>query len=165
MRQALTILETQPMSETFQEFANRQGCRYFNRGDFLLFENGAVSNGDKHADPPSDEKTRLQRQRDFYKAVLAYEVNAFKTFKAETLQAAALHAKFPHVYGSVGPENTEQLRLGQLRIKKLNEQLEKIDGQLADPVRARNQDDRERALAHDRSRQHQCVTDVLKIEI
>jgi hypothetical protein len=151
--------------ETFEEFAQRQGCKHFAFAGQFLFENGAVSDGRRHSDPPADPKTLLQAKRQYLKLVLDFEVKEFNAFKHKSIEMANLHERNPQLPSGVGPEAVEMLRQGKARIERLRGQLAVIDEQLVDPEAARNRQEQASWMAQDQMRHRDYVHQVMQIEI
>src|SRR5947207_12367581 len=107
--------------EDFRECAGRQRnpdgkpCRYIvsssaspRTGEdvrLVRFENGAVSNGNQHFDPPRDPHARLKAQRAFVEAALKREELEWKEYRAHCLEMAEMHRRWNNLKPGVTPES------------------------------------------------------------
>lgn len=137
--------------ETFWEFAQRQGCPYVRRQHLFVFENGAQSTGDQHADPSPDEFERLRVQRVYVAAKLKVEQDEFADFKQYVQQQSAWAAKYSNL---PGPPTTapRDLAAGAKRIEALEARLAEIDARLAESPEARHVRELEAARVAERQR-------------
>jgi hypothetical protein len=151
--------------EVFHEFEARQNCPSFAVGNQILFENGAVWNGDRGVDPSDDPRERMEAQRKYCGVLLEREERAFKQFKRKSLEQAALHDRFPNLPPGVGPDTVEQLRQGKERIENLRAWIAELDSHLVDPAEIVIDQNLVGMMAEDRKRNRQYVQEVLDINI
>lgn len=131
--------------EMFNEFARRQGCPYIVAGrqvshrtgedvSRIVFENGAVSDGYSHFEPPTEPRVLREMRLEYLRAKLKKEEKDFNEFKSYCMEQATFHQEFPKTCPPPPRDAAEQLSAGALRIHSLREQIATLEKEGKNPI-------------------------------
>lgn len=153
-----------PFVENFEEFRQRMGCPFITTGRRYLFENGGVSDGSIHTDPPEDEFVLLRLRRDYIQHQLTTEVREWKAYKNQQLDQAQLHLRYVNLPGA-DSHAPDVLRQGQERITAMRERIAEIDSRLQQTPGQNNQRHSEETADELHMEATRLASDIASLEI
>ena len=117
-----------PYIEDFSEFRSRMDCECYLVRGVHVFANGGQSNGNTHADPPTDPHELLELRVQFLKAKLSGEEKKFNNCKSYITSQAECHS-----YNAGPPPEEEafaELECLRQSVLSLREELEEKRAEL-----------------------------------